>query len=826
LDVKPHYPFLEDTSTQKKEIPFDSKVFEYIQMCYGPELLTLLKEHEVHVELSRDSQNSIITISPSGKGKRDSEQSWKEKTEILECFLHSFKIDEISIDSEIVDEIAQRWQKYSSSQGPTSFVSFDDHRRIALLVGKKVFVDQEKNKLQGLIDEVKEDKKFMKSLVQVTVTNIPKSRLILLEMSGLCQTLAQKHGHLNINVDSDGQKLCLKGPRKLLQQVKVEVITFISKVVEQTTELPPNVINVLKRKDVSGFIQDLLRQRSIQAVVLFDQSQSSNEVQVVGVDSRSTKAAENELQSAIGEKSLHLTPENAQLLGTRKWKDLQSSLTSTFKVGITVDNRAGTIWVSGIAKDIEESYHAVKMFLGINTMLHATVPTEAGSAKFISTVWKEKLDGIKRVLSGFSIDMRVTADCKGIEVSGTAEGLQKCLPRFHEVIDAGKKDSVTVDKPGVKKFFLAEKGPSFLKTAEEKNKCVILATECSADEAGVDAEAEEEEEKEVRSTAELFCSYSTKEGKTISVMKGDITKDRVDVIVNAANGELRHVGGLAAAIVKAGGKKIHDECNAFVIEIGPLLEGQTHITTARMLPCKHVIHAYGPRWDSEADRARRNEEETKQERCLRHAVASSLKKARDLRSIAIPTVSSGVFNFPCDLYVKVILNTVLEFCKEDPHCKLSEIHLINNDDATVKVFADELRRRFRTERNFTDLKSSKPATSVAGIVSRAKGMAMMGPPRSLITQGIRITVKSSDLAKEQADILVGTATSNLNLTQTPCARALSQAAGPSLQQECTNIGHVAVGDIVVNNQPGNLKCKAVIFAICSEWDNGEGKKAK
>jgi len=78
----------------------------------------------------------------------------------------------------------------------------------------------------------------------------------------------------------------------------------------------------------------------------------------------------------------------------------------------------------------------------------------------------------------------------------------------------------------------------------------------------------------------------------------------------------------------------------------------------------------------------------------------------------------------------------------------------------------------------------------------------------------------------QADILVGTATSNLNLTQTPCARALSQAAGPSLQQECTNIGHVAVGDIVVNNQPGNLKCKAVIFAICSEWDNGEGKKAK
>ena len=78
----------------------------------------------------------------------------------------------------------------------------------------------------------------------------------------------------------------------------------------------------------------------------------------------------------------------------------------------------------------------------------------------------------------------------------------------------------------------------------------------------------------------------------------------------------------------------------------------------------------------------------------------------------------------------------------------------------------------------------------------------------------------------QVDILVGTAASNLNLTQNPCAKALSQAAGPSLQQECTNIGHVAVGDIAVNTQPGNLQCKAVIFAICAEWDNGMGKKVK
>ena len=67
----------------------------------------------------------------------------------------------------------------------------------------------------------------------------------------------------------------------------------------------------------------------------------------------------------------------------------------------------------------------------------------------------------------------------------------------------------------------------------------------------------------------------------------------------------------------------------------------------------------------------------------------------------------------------------------------------------MKVFADELRRGFGTERNFTDQKSSRPTTTMAAIERRAKGMTMMGSSRSFTTEGICITMKSSDLAKEQ-----------------------------------------------------------------------------
>ncbi|XP_078364642.1 protein mono-ADP-ribosyltransferase PARP14-like isoform X2 [Oculina patagonica] len=822
LDVKPHYAFLENTATKKIELAFDPEVFDYIQMNHEREFQTLLEEYKVLAELSRDSQNSIVTISPSGNVKKESDQSWKERAENFERFLHSFKKIEIAIASEIFDEIAQRWQKQSSNQGRSAFlVSFDDHRRLARLIGKGECVDQEEHKLLELIQEVTKDTELMKTVVQVVETNIPKSRLILLEMSGLCERLGDEHRHLSIAVDSEGQKLSLNGPRNLLQEVKIEVLTFTSKVVEQTTELPANVINVLKRPQVSKFMHDLLKQKSIQAMVLYDQGQSSNEIQVVGVDSRNTKEAENVLQGAIDEKSQRLTAENTQVLGSRKWKDFLSSLTSRLKVGVTVDSHANTIWVSGIANDVKECFDEVKTFLEINTIIHAVVPVEEGSAKFISTVWKQKLDGIKRELSNYSIDMRVTTDCEGIEVSGTAEGLEKCLPLLHDLIAAVKKDFVPVDKPGMKKFFLGDKGPSFLKTVEGKNKCTILTTERTESKSVAEAVAEE---KEVWSAADVVCSYSTKEGRTISVMKGDITKDRVDAIVNAANDELKHIGGLAAAIVRAGGKQIQDECDTFITEKGRLLEGHTMVTTAGNLPCKQVIHAVGPKWDTSADKKKRTGEVTRQERYLKHAITSSLEEAKSLRSIAIPAVSSGVFGFPRDLCAKVILDAVLDFCKDNPHCTLSEIHLINNDDSTVKEFAEEFRRRFAKESNFTDQRSSRTARSVVGTASRANEAKIMRAQRSFTTQGIRITMKSGDLAREQADILVGTAASNLNLTQNPCAKALSQAAGPSLQQECTNIGHVAVGDIAVNNKPGNLRCKAVIFAICSEWDNGKGKK--
>ena len=188
----------------------------------------------------------------------------------LESFLQSFQRSQLDIASEIFDEIEKRWGKCESTEESSDFlVSFDDHKRIVKIIGMTSHVEKEWGTMKELIQTVQQDTELMKTVVQVVEDDIPTSKLKLLEMSGICERLRDEHRHLNIAVDSNGQKLLLKGPRSLLQEVKVEVFTFISKIVERTIELPEKVINVLKSPPVSSFLQDLLKQRVICAVVLY-----------------------------------------------------------------------------------------------------------------------------------------------------------------------------------------------------------------------------------------------------------------------------------------------------------------------------------------------------------------------------------------------------------------------------------------------------------------------------------------------------------------------------------------------------------------------------
>jgi O-acetyl-ADP-ribose deacetylase (regulator of RNase III) len=162
-------------------------------------------------------------------------------------------------------------------------------------------------------------------------------------------------------------------------------------------------------------------------------------------------------------------------------------------------------------------------------------------------------------------------------------------------------------------------------------------------------------------------------------VQGDLTQERVDAIVNAANAELQHGGGVAAAIARKGGPQIQAESDAWVQEHGPVRHAEPAYTRAGNLPCRYVIHAVGPVWGA-------GDEDAK----LSAAVAGSLSLAEQLglASVAFPAISTGIFGFPKARAARIMLTTIQDTFTRNPGSSLRLVRLTLFDPPAVAAFQE------------------------------------------------------------------------------------------------------------------------------------------
>nr|XP_054360205.1 protein mono-ADP-ribosyltransferase PARP9 isoform X3 [Mirounga angustirostris] len=283
-------------------------------------------------------------------------------------------------------------------------------------------------------------------------------------------------------------------------------------------------------------------------------------------------------------------------------------------------------------------------------------------------------------------------------------------------------------------------------------------------------------------------------GLELSVWKDDLTRHAVDAVVNAANEDLIHAGGLAKALVNAGGFEIQEESRRLVSRVGKIPTGKIVTTKAGRLPCKLIIHAVGPRWTAKYYQTCTHK--------LQEAIISILNYVTfinpDIETVAIPALSSGIFQFPLDLCTQIIVETISFYYREkQPATNLKEIHLVSNEHPTVAAFKNASEVILRM--NKLGSRTSQEATP---------------PFKTIIVNNVTLQIVQGYIQLQETDVIVNSVNPLCGLRYGPVSISILQQAGDEIELEFgKKVTEIQDSQFVLVTKGFKLPCQYVYHVL-------------
>ena len=170
-------------------------------------------------------------------------------------------------------------------------------------------------------------------------------------------------------------------------------------------------------------------------------------------------------------------------------------------------------------------------------------------------------------------------------------------------------------------------------------------------------------------------------GTGITLVRGDIIRQDVEAIVNAANSGLRGGGGVDGAIHRAAGPDVMDECRRIVAVQGQCAPGSAVITGGGKLPARYIIHVVGPIW-------RGGNTDEAATLCSAYRSCLDLAVQNEVKTIAFPAISTGAYGYPPDEACQIALNTVKSFCAIES--SIAEIRFVLFDYFAMNAYVEAL----------------------------------------------------------------------------------------------------------------------------------------
>ena len=335
------------------------------------------------------------------------------------------------------------------------------------------------------------------------------------------------------------------------------------------------------------------------------------------------------------------------------------------------------VQICGFKEEVKEVSGNIEHYIRNKCSARVRFPIEKGMWRLLTGHMKPMWDEIEGACRGSDIALKELTESEEkciVEFKGDASNIQKVTENLNRLVQSIYTTTMSLENPQICQYF-CEKGEGAMQIPGIEKRATVVIEVCSI------GSKEEKTSSKFSPSMSQECSAKVVDMKHIAIHVGDITEFRADVIVNAANEDLKHIGGLAYTILRKGGKEIQHASDQYMRSRAKLCAGDVWLSqVVGKLPCLALVHAVGPRWH--------NNPAAKQQ--LIKVCNTCFTAAKDYSSIALPAISSGVFGCPINQCAEVMVAAAVEFCKSQRYAALSEINIVLFKESDVFYFVRAL----------------------------------------------------------------------------------------------------------------------------------------
>lgn len=664
------------------------------------------------MELSSVSDKGVITVYPEAGSKGPD-----ECRDIVQTFL-------IKFDTQYRD---------ISKMTERKVILEHVHRLHRDLEGvEAILSEEERVSIAGYKEAVKEECECLDRLISDYTMTAKKEKLDMdvLLCVDLCirKELQAKYPELKFKVFCKESTLSVKGVEVQCKKFLSEVRAMKPNVVD--VQLPPLAIIFLRSKD-SGMrvFQEVIQKyphvahyiTNAKGHVLLDDFSTCAGLKVIAgtTYAKQTLTVAQEVKESVAVNVVEVPAEFANTVRQDCWLEARRRIESEYTAFLVPQLEEHPPVISIVCKtDSSMAVEAaIKEFVSQECYSKEVITLKEGQYKYMlkeSHAWIE-LHGEMRTLQKqkqikFNLPEKNVIECPQVTVEGFTTKVKQVAQRIRDIQGSISEDTCCISCPGLLEYCKSTHGQQQLIGIASARKAVLVVR--------TGAEQKFEEETTAQELPHKTAAYTnTAGGGKLVIMQGDLTEYPVDILVNAANADLHHGGGLAGQISRKGGPEIQEESSKYIREHGRLRDGDAVLLHATgVLPCKAIIHAVGPRWaDGQAN----------EEGIISKAIYESLNLAEsdsaNYRSIAFPALGTGIFRVPLDVSARGMVDGVRKFFEENPHSTLMVVIMLY-EQSDIAPFQLAIKR-------FSDV---KPFTQVEDMTSSeedSRSVAEINTPR-------------------------------------------------------------------------------------------------